>query len=182
MHMRVVIICLLIFILGVGIIPYSYADPSKPFRYLMDTPTTLLDWGILRLEMWLKGFLPDITSSVNYDWKDDKLNINLFTRNSEISGDAIKLKSSCKQYITTLQEFINKRPVNADQYPNFAFFDQFFSNAGFAQGQKPENIGKLIEDRVIIRAFVYHENRETKKRNTIYCECSLKGNSYSYSD
>lgn len=182
MRIRVVIIFLLIFIFGTGLIPCSYADPSKAFRYLIDTPTTLLDWGIFRLELWLKGFLPDLTSSVSYNWKDDKLNINLFTRNSETSSDTIILKKSCKQYITSLQEFINRRPSNADQYPNFYFFDQFFPNAGFAQGQKPDNLGQQIEERVVLRAFVYHENPKTNKRKSIYCECALKGDAFSYSE
>jgi len=178
--MRLGIICSIIVMLGVTVL--SHADPSKPFRYLIDTPVTLLDWGTFKLEMWLNNFFPDTNSSVVYNWKDDKLVINLLPRNSEKSGDSNKLKSACKQHITKVQEFVNKRPVNADQYPNFSFFDQFFSNKGFSQGQKPEKLGYLIEERVILRAFVYYENPNTKKRNTIWCECSLKGDSFSYSE
>lgn len=123
-----------------------WSAPSTSFAYLMNEPISMLDWGIYKTEKLFKGWsaegiskneiMTDSYTSVDYDWNNDTLNLNMNFYLSNKINDT-RAKNICKK---TLMKF-------REEWVTY-LLAPLFHHKGFTRKNKPENLDKEIMDRV----------------------------------
>jgi len=170
---------------------FAIAEPSKAFKYLMNEPVSMLDFGIYRLEHELRTNKPKleiannkyISSSnfiVHYNWNSNKIKVG---GNIELSiKDKIIAKDICKNYIKELKQTIK-----------FIFLinhDDYFVHSGYTNNKKPENLIQEIQNNIIYQVNVdlmIEKSKASKKGLTFpedlsYCESSNNSNEILFSE
>jgi len=111
----------------------GFADPGHTTRKLMDTSPSMLDFGILRLDVHLDF------AWATYDWKND--DINIFPEAFGLSGE------DCKEFIERSRLRAGYIGPKGELDPNLAYsiFAALFSHEGYILGGK-ENQEKLLQE------------------------------------
>ncbi len=79
----------------------SFAEPTPLVSKLMDTPASMFDVGMIKIQKKLDGFAPGY--SISYSWEKNRFEINkyFFDFNNDIE---CKTEKSCKDLVKTKNE------------------------------------------------------------------------------
>jgi hypothetical protein len=136
MDIRKVIIGLVLsLLLGNGVV---VAGPDKTTSLLMDTPPSLFDLGMVRLNLRLDkiNFLKELGTpkpNASYKWDDDKIWVNLLFQ--KYKGDNVSARTSCLSSLTLLR---NNAGIDSETSKVYVFYDHsvwadLFNHIGYVQ-------------------------------------------------
>lgn len=173
-------------------IPNVFSEPSKTFSYLMNDPTTMLDFGMYKLEKDL-NILHHINPNdlvqgihnngqyirVRYSWEKNKLNL---IYNYYLKNEALKKKSGieyCKLATNEIREGFGASYEGefAREMRGINSISNYFRHAGFSNKNTPDNFMDEIENSTIISISI-----RSNPKNIIpfeanaECESPLLGN------
>lgn len=181
---KCILIVIFFLFIAVGI---SKAEPTPTVLYLMKTPVSMLDYGIYRLDRFLKDESkklinakdePDI--EVNYNYDSNRIEIRFsYLIQTELSKDY-----NIKEEITWLIRKIKESYFGYDhktgkpsenRKPGGSVIRRFFSHQGYEFKSKPKNLVEELEKITEIYVHVNYQDRLTKGKspligNEIYWE------------
>lgn len=123
-----------------------WSAPSSTFNYLMDEPMSMLEWGMYKTEKLFKGcsakgvdekeIMKESYTNVNYNWDNDRLDINInFYLENKLNK--AKAKDICKKTLESYRE----------EWLKYILPSQF-NHTGFTRTSKPKNFDDEIMNRV----------------------------------
>jgi hypothetical protein len=145
--------------------PNAFSDPSKTFSYLMNNPTSMLDFGLYKLEKDLNilrtinpnDLVQDVHNNgqritVDYSWEKNKLNLNYIFY---LKNDVLKKKSGidyCKLATNEIRGFFGARYKGdfARELREIGSISKYFKHAGYSNKNSPDNFMDEIENSTII--------------------------------
>jgi hypothetical protein len=141
-------IVVFILFIAVGI---SKAEPTPTISYLMQTPVSMLDFGIFKLEKFLNEPIPNteiyslkpVSVKVDYLYDQNRLKILfMYTNKSTIK----KIKSvDLKRHITRTIKNIKVWRIGMDSLGLRSNIVRFFKPDGYVRKNEPKNIGKELD-------------------------------------
>ncbi len=132
------------------------AAPSKAFKFLMNDPTTMLDFGIYKLEQSLDNNVSqlkvkyNIFHTVNYDWDNDQLEVirTLTLINNKKNISTALCKKELKNFKQNFYYYDGKTKIY--------YYLHNFRHNGFQKGKNEDQ--QLIENipsRTVSKIILY---------------------------
>lgn len=112
------------------------AGPDSISQYLMDDSPSMLDYGLLRIELELDG-----NGYAEYDWDDDE--ILIFEIDFRFSGGLEEAEQSCAEWISKAR--ILGGVLGGSVSNGTSRYSQKFLHAGFSRTGAPEDIAVEID-------------------------------------
>lgn len=146
-----------------------YSEPSKTFSYLMNEPTTMLDFGMYKIKNELLYKDPinssDLVQSIHsngkmidvtYSWEMNKLTLKY---NFYLKKEALKKKTAidyCKLATNEIRGYFGATYEGeyAKDIREFSSIYKYFKHDGFTNKNTPENIMDEIENSTIISVSI----------------------------
>lgn len=160
------------------------AEPGPVGRWLIETPVSLLSFGIFRAEQQMQKAADAISNrlelqpefvagSANYNWKENRINLVLIVGSASDTLPPNLLESICSQAVASIRTFggvLNGSPIlgEASTYANL------FEPIGYSRKDAPEDLSQKLDH--IIRIIVSINSSNTR---LMICEAPLMGTGYS---
>ena len=154
---------LLLTILFTLVAPQLIAEPSTAVRTLMDSPLSMFDWGMFKLEKKLERLEPH--RDVSYDYKDNKIIISSL---SYIPGTPSKTmeetKTDCEKLFSEYDDILWIEN-GADLSKGNCMFCSYFSQNGWSYDSQ-KKAREDIKDRLYYRYNDFSNSCERKAYGT----------------
>lgn len=156
------------------------AEPSNAFRYLMDEPLTLFEWGLYHLDKYTDHLeftrlnLISNHSNINYDWDANRLRVEfvVYAKNKSLAHTSAK--DVCKEAMRSAREdFAVKYDSKVREFMGIS---RFFEHIEFRNSTRPKNLMAEIENATWLIVKVYASDTDTPPyTNLLSCEGPLMG-------
>lgn len=135
------------------------AEPGPVGRWLMETPATLWEFGLFRLQEQVFGWkgkhpLADTARGVHYDWDRNRITVS-------ISVTKPISKQKCKNFLNEIRKSAWIYDGNPPAFAGYSTFANSFRR-GFTNGTEPKDFLKKIDE--IIRVEVSSKNASCEGR------------------
>lgn len=175
-HMRK----LFLFISFLIITTNVYGEPSRTFRYLMDEPLTLFEWGLFKLEKYTDQIkfkeldLISNHSNIRYDWDKNRLEIEFIVYPKYKNLSKMPAKEICKKAISHVRESFGTQHKSDTRA--LLSVSRFFEHTGFTNKTRPKNLMEEVENSAKVQIKVYgNKTDKPPYKNIASCEGSLMG-------
>ena len=131
------------------------AEPGQVVNWMMNEPASLFDVGMLRLDRKLdRNFEKsdrqrEVTSSVHYNWEDNRIiiNANIFWLQKPKEDQMTKFKDDCKSMIGDLRQVggINRKTGGYNVTPSV--YSMNFQHFGYQPTRASEDLQIRLVDR-----------------------------------
>ena len=125
----------------------GYPDPGKTSQWLINSPVSLMDWGVFHAEKDLKESVRNIEENTDmfhhlgsfaaYDWEEDEIQFIVRVEYKDITH------TGCKIVRKALINDLRGGEHNKWDYLPIRM-EGWFSNEGFRRCDQPEDIGKKL--------------------------------------
>lgn len=165
----------------------AYGEPSGTFRYLMNEPLTLLEWGLYRLEKYTGTMkfeeldLIKVNSSVGYDWDKNRLQLGFVVYPKHMSLELTPAKELCGKMLLGIRSGFSAE--FGDNIRDVMGISRFFERESFQSKSRPKSLMKDIENATVLQVHVYTSLTDKPPyRRVVHCEGSLMGEKVMFSD
>ncbi|MEQ5828488.1 hypothetical protein J3456_14075 [Sulfitobacter sp. NFXS29] len=117
--------------------PPASGGPDATTNYLMNTPATLMDFGLYKLSLRIQSVLGKGFAS--YDWDTNEILILVI----DFSTPADQVKQMCVDTIADIRFAANVRDGAA--VGGYSNFSRFFSHEGFVKGGMEQHTERMID-------------------------------------
>jgi hypothetical protein len=169
-----------IFLVLVTVPCLASAEPSKTFRYLMDEPVTMFEWGIYKLNIYTNSIkfknidLINSNSSIGYDWDKNRLKIEFVVYPKYAGLNKVSAIEICKLATTQVRKAFGTEFKN-DLRSVFGV-SKFFEHEGFVNKSRPDKLMEEVEHSTKIIINVYaNKSDEPPFSQLLSCESPLMG-------
>jgi hypothetical protein len=116
----------------------AISGPDKTTTHLMNESATMLDFGMLRLSL----FLDEYETSVRYIWDENRIQL---VRNFHQYADKDLAEESCSQWVTKMRRMAMINTDTGKPYQENSVFANVFSHFGFTSSKTPEGLYQDID-------------------------------------
>ena len=117
--------------------PTVHAGPDATTNYLMNTPATLMDFGLYMLSSHIRSLFGK--GFAVYDWDTNEIRILVF----ELLTHEDQAKQVCEDVISDIRVAANVRDgTTANETSSFS---DFFSHDGFVKGGKEQHTERMMD-------------------------------------
>ena len=137
----------------------SFAEPSPGFKYLMNQPVSMLDWGVYRLEEYLSRgmYEREFQIIVSYNWETDRIIIGINRTQENPAKNEIEAVEKLRGTIDLIRSRCGIDPRTGTPYKGIAnVYARYFRHAGFKYKSEPENLEQLLLTSTEIRFYTYY--------------------------
>lgn len=163
-----------------SVVQHARAAPDAIATYLMNTPASLMDFGVFKMERELRdnfadgGKTPLLT--VGYAWDDNRILVSI----SDLGDD--KDMNTRGKAVLRCQSFVGKvrdalmvdRKTGRLIHPVHSLSNRFFSHEGKAHQRAPKGMDSHIERMIRIKGSVLI-SLPSGKYDRVQCEAPLLG-------
>lgn len=166
------------------------AEPDSVVRFLMNDPVSMLDWGIFRLEDYLRPFNKSLVLMIQYHFNSNRIVITAEPKEINLGGTKY-----CKDTIVKIRQELTGMGVTGAiakgiTYPDtlegqkekYLFITNFFHN-GYTNGLAAKEMDRKmyydIPNIIKIDAFDNALSKRTKSVYSIKCSGALTSNNIS---
>lgn len=122
---------------ALSILPLSsLAGPDETSKYLMNNSPTLLDFGLVRLDMRLSSALGNV--AVIYDWDNDAIKIVR-------AGGGDYSKDMCLNFIDEVRSNAGYQEGTLWSILGNSLFSELFAHMGYFSGDEDKHLDRLEE-------------------------------------
>ena len=138
------------------------AGPDKTTSLLIDTPASLFDLGVLRLDFKLNDldFGPHVGAPwINYAWDDDKIQIRI-TSVGFFDGNKASGHQECLKAFATLRFSAGVKPITSklyDSYDNSTWAD-LFNHINYSNKSVSNSLSELDKKFTLICVVVFSDD------------------------
>lgn len=159
----------------------AMADPdSTSDRFLNDSPS-MMDWGILRLELALQSYGILVHGSVSYDWSRNRIDI---TRTESVAESVSRseMEGLCRDWFQAVRSFALIDPETGSLSGPFGYteFAGYFGHIGFGRTlngiEEPQALADL--DRIFYLQQYFFRRESTGPKNIAVCSGELKSSGF----
>lgn len=156
----------------------TFAEPTPTIRYLIGEPASLLDIGLLHLEMLFHSLTAPTTSAmridgneplveVGYNWSENRILVNLVYLAGIGRADA-DVEADCKRVIDQMRNMLSG-PDESGR----AYIERVFAHSGYDKKNAPANFGTELASVVITKVTLLYRNKTSTAPQTMICEGKL---------
>jgi len=142
----------------------SLAGSSGAVKYLVDEPASMLDIGILRVEMQLESQM-EIGALLTPELDKNRFVITSIVRGADKSVEAAK--GLCRKVIGDIKDVFLVRAASSFGYSLFA---HSFAHRGYSRDTEPEGLLKAIDDMAVIEIISMHSDGRVKCKSELIKE------------
>ena len=117
--------------------PPASGGPDATTNYLMNTPATLMDFGLYKLSLRIQSVLGKGFAS--YDWDSNQILILVI----DFSTPADQVRQMCVDAISDIRFAANVRDGTA--VGGYSGFATFFSHSGFTKGGMESHTERMVD-------------------------------------
>jgi hypothetical protein len=162
-----------------------FADPSTTVKYLMSDPISRWDWGMYRLEQFIRENLPrekeKFILQIDYDWNKNRIYI-AFTPGESDASNTNEAREKCRNTLNRLKDFLGINPETGKPNPiliTSGRIGDFFLHKGYSLTSEPQDLWEEI-DRITVLSSTVSIKSELNKY--VRCECPLLGKEVLFSE
>ena len=155
------------------------AEPDSTFKYLMNEPLTLLDWGIYQMQKSLENEIGDklnwdgneyeLRQEVHYNWKGNEIIVFGVLGDEKEFDSKSTAKVVCERMIDKYRSHFSVDPATGKlaDWPPYNYLDGFFTHTSPIQrGSQPKNLNDKLYHATEIEVAV-----RFKGSGNAYVEC-----------
>lgn len=146
------------------------SEPTNSIKYLITEPASMMDIGLLRLNIDLRNKKELGHAGTSYDWDKNKLNLIFIPQ--DILEDQGAAKQWCQETFSKVRTMflVDIDASKTHENRRASSFGRYFTHKGYASKKQPADLLHDIDDIVELTAIVYHQN------TTLECNGPLVSN------
>ena len=137
----------------------SSAGPDKTTKLLMDTPASMFDLGMIRLQTYFTNASLRVKSplivTVKYNWDDDKIAVNL--TGFDYEGDKIAARNECLKGFENLRMSagVEEGTSKIHDFLPMSFWEEKFIHVDYDQAGIKGKLTGHLDKKFILKCSVY---------------------------
>ena len=140
----------LLLLMALSLLPLrAISGPDDTTKHLMKDSVSMLDFGLLSLNLFLKG---TDYGSAKFDWDKNRIYIQRFFPESETADMAEK---TCASWVSKVRKRAGIIPDTGKPYFETSFFAGYFRHNGFVRKPEPETLYQDIDDLFVLTCSGY---------------------------
>jgi hypothetical protein len=182
MHYLKSLIVVLFILFSVNI---SQAEPSSNMKYLMNKPISIMDWGLINIDLQLRKLTDKtyahelkeaqiIAPSVIYNRGTNRIIIHIGIGGANTKEQA---KEWCKSTVDKIRSmfFINLDTGKPYSVNGALYF--YFTHVGYSKKSEPKGLSEELDNITVIKVEVIYQNSKS-----LICEAPLLGTSVMFQE
>lgn len=160
----------------------AQAGPDETTSRLMNEYVSLLDFGILRLQMRLDGLTTIPSTYVTFDWENNVILVSSYSVDSEWPRD--RVEQACTDWFTSIRQNAGINAGTGKLYGVFTYslFSGLFTHHGYSNtisGKSTEEAAKALDQKYRLQ-FTWNSYSTTPGEvETLTCSGPLIDKGYS---
>lgn len=120
----------------------AHAGPDATTNWLMDEPASMLDLGLLRLNMQLQQAK---LGSASFNWDTNRVQIYTFQYFNEVQSDETDPEALCRKWVMDVRAegFISEETGKA--LYDYSSYSAHFTHAGFKRKSTPDKLEQSVD-------------------------------------
>lgn len=163
-----------------SVVQHARAAPDATATYLMNTPASLMDFGVFKMERELRDYFSDDGKNpllvAEYVWDDNRILISISdSGNNKDMNTREKAVLRCQSFVRKVRDALMVSGKTGRLiHPVHSLSSRFFSHEGKAHQRAPQGMANDIERMIRIKGSVLI-SLPGGKYDRVQCEAPLLG-------
>jgi len=158
-------------------------EPTPSVKYLMQTPVSVFDFGMYKMERALEKQAPSLsTLLLSYNWEKNRILIRVLTNAVPPNKNVSTAKAQCMQVINDIRRFYYIDLKTGKERMSKLLgsrMGSFFSHEGYAIESAPKNVDKELYN--ITEILIHSTYIENGKQIAVDAKAPLLGTEVMFS-
>lgn len=160
----------------------AYCGPDEITSRLMDEPASMLDFGILRLQIFLDSKVTLPTTGVGFDWEKNVVVISSLSFESQWTREQVE--KACTDWFSSVRHIANVSPNTGELYffTEVSAFSEMFYHYGFSKntsGKTTDEVAAEMDKKFSLIYSWFSDNSEKGEVSSIVCTGPLLDSGFS---
>ena len=155
----------------------AIGGPDEITNRLMDEGVSLLDWGILRIQMRLSSDTRISSALVSYDWENNQIMIEGSNYDNGTGKPEEDAQKECSQWFRSIRLSAMVDPDTGKPYFGEAsIFARLFEHEGWEKtvdGKSTSDVATSLDGKIFLKYYVYMKADSVGDTDGLYCTAKL---------